>query len=525
MNGIDYFHRGHALAPGRPCLVDLATGRQHTYADVALLTGRVAQTLLERGYDGSSKIGVLALNDPVAFSAALGVIRSGATWLSINARNAAADIGRQLAAFDCSLLFYQEQFAASVSEIAAAAPQIKEFICIEGRHADNSSLDEWLTTGGLDERALELVPDPERVFAIQATGGTTGLPKGVVWTDRYLESVVAGLYACIPLSRPLVYLVAAPLTHAAGLFAHYMMANGGTCVLMPTVDLGEILAAIPKYGVTHLFLPPTVIYGLLNRPDIRDHDYSSVEYLIYGASPMAAEKIMAAVSVFGPVVCQMYGQTETGLPVTYLSPTDHFVDGVLGGDLASPKRLSSCGRATPLVKVAIMDDEDNLLPAGEVGEIVVQGSGLSPRYYDETDAMDSNRARGWHRTGDVGQQDEDGYLTIVDRTRDIIITGGFNVYSAEVERVILSHPQIQECAVIGIPHEKWGESVIAVVERSGDGSVTANELIELCRAQLGPVKAPKRIDFVAALPRTPAGKVLKREVRAGYWADLDRNVH
>lgn len=527
MNAIDFFDRGLMLAPDRPCMVDAATGAEHTYRSVAVVTRRVATGLRQRGYDADAKAGVLSLNDGLAYSVVLGIIRSGMTWLSINARNAAPDIGRQMAAFDCAVLFYQRGFAGHVTVIAEAAPQIKEFVCIDGPDGDRPGLDDWL--GGDAGELPDTAPDPARPFAIQTTGGTTGLPKGVVMTDQYLETVVGGLYACLPCPEPPVYLAAAPLTHAAGLFMHYVMAQGGTGVLMPVVDLEAILAAIPRHRVTHLFLPPTAIYGLLTRPGVRERDYSSLRYFIYGASPMAPEKIAEAVSVFGPVMCQMYGQTETGLPNTYLSAADHFVRGDVTGQLAAPERLGSCGRPTPFVRLAIMDDEGRLLGDGEVGEIVVRGTGVSPAYHGDPEATAAAKVGGWHRTGDVGVRDGEGYYSIVDRKRDVIISGGFNVYSAEVERAILAHPQVQECAVIGAPDPKWGEAVTAVVELVAGTAVPADEIAaqitELCRTQLGPVRTPKHVDVVDVLPRTPTGKVLKREVRAPYWGNSSRQVH
>jgi acyl-CoA synthetase (AMP-forming)/AMP-acid ligase II len=222
----------------------------------------------------------------------------------------------------------------------------------------------------------------------------------------------------------------------------------------------------------------------------------------------------------------MYGQTETGFPITYLSTAEHFLDGdIAAGRLAPARRLGSCGRVTPLARIAIMDDDGRLLEDGEIGEIAVQSSGTAPGYYRDPEATAAVRREGWHLTGDIGVRDAEGYISIVDRKRDMIISGGFNVYSAEVERTIGSHPQVTMCAVIGTPDPKWGEAVTAVIERVPGGTVTADEIMTLCREQLGSVKTPKRVDFVDALPRTPVGKVLKREVRAPYWAGHTRHVN
>jgi len=357
------------------------------------------------------------------------------------------------------------------------------------------------------------------VFAIQATGGTTGFPKGVLITNRSLENTIAGCIASMPASKP-VFLAVAPLTHAAGMVMQSVLAQGGCGVLFRKVDKEKILASIARFRISHVFLPPTVIYDLLEYPDVRTFDYSALRYLIYGAAPMSPARLRSAIEVFGPVLCQVYGQTESGLPNTFLSAADHFIDGKIADD----RRLGSCGRATAFSKVAIIDERGRVVDRGEVGEIAIRGQGISPGYFNDAKASAEMSINGWHRTGDVGFQDAEGFFHIVDRRKDMIVSGGFNIYSAEVEAALSQHPDVHACAVIGVPDPKWGEAVKAVVELRNGRSLDAPALIAFCKTRIGSMKSPKSIEAIAALPRSPVGKILKRELRKPYWEGHDRLV-
>jgi acyl-CoA synthetase (AMP-forming)/AMP-acid ligase II len=272
--------------------------------------------------------------------------------------------------------------------------------------------------------------------------------------------------------------------------------------------------------VTEFFLPPTAIYKLLEAPGIEKVDFSSVRYLLYGAAPISVEKLKKAIGLWGPIMTGGYGQTEAMTSISNLRADEHVVD----GKLASDERLSSVGRPNPLVRVEIMNDANEILLRGETGEICVRGDLLMKGYYKAPEKTAETIVDGWLHTGDIGHLDAEGYLHITDRKKDMIISGGFNVYPSEVEQVIWSHPAVQDCAVIGVPDEKWGEAVKAVVELNPGQSVTADELIALCKARLGSVMAPKSVDFVAVLPRSPVGKVLKKDLRKKYWEGLDRKI-
>jgi acyl-CoA synthetase (AMP-forming)/AMP-acid ligase II len=291
-------------------------------------------------------------------------------------------------------------------------------------------------------------------------------------------------------------------------------------VVVTKPDPASVFGAIVKHRVTELFLPPTVIYRLLDIPGIDKLDFSSLKYFLYGAAPMSVEKLKRAIEVFGPVMTGGYGQTEAPASISYLPPSEHFVDGKLAAD----ERLSSVGRPNPLIRVEIMNERNEILAQGETGEICVRGDLVMKGYYKAPEKTAETIVDGWLHTGDIGHIDAEGYLHITDRKKDMIISGGFNVYPSEIEQVIWTHPAVQDCAVIGVPDGQWGEAVKAVVELNAGQSVDAAELVALCKQKLGSVKAPKSVDFVEALPRSPVGKVLKKDLRERYWQGVERRI-
>jgi len=306
------------------------------------------------------------------------------------------------------------------------------------------------------------------------------------------------------------YLALAPLTHAAGVLCFPVMTLGGEIVIMGKPDLTEFLVLIEKHAITHTFLPPTLIYMLLDHAGLARADPSSLMCLWYGAAPMSASRLEEALTRIGPVMGQLFGQTEAPMMISTLAPADHFRD---DGSVAT-ERLASAGRPTPLTIVTIMDDDGNRRGPGERGEIVIRGPLVMAGYYKNPEASAETAKYGWHHTGDIGYLDSDGYLFIVDRAKDMIITGGFNVYSAEVEQVLLAHPAIGDCAVIGLPDEKWGERVTAVVQPHDGARIDAGDLIAFVKQRIGSVKAPKQIEIWADLPRSAVGKILKTEIRS-----------
>jgi fatty-acyl-CoA synthase len=505
MRLIDYLDKGASLGPEAPCLT--TAGRTLTYFDVQRLSWRIARALDRSGIGPGDKVAILSANDPTAFACVFGISRAGAVWCPVNPRNEAAENRDLLDAFDCTCLIYQAAFAPLVAKVLPDLPKLTTLICLDGEPPGATPFEAWISPEAAEPWQAE--PAGELVMLV-GTGGTTGRPKGVMLTGRNIETMSALTLMSYPFGPRPRYLALAPLTHAAGVLCFPVMTLGGEIVIMPKPDLTEFLALIQRHRVTHTFLPPTLIYLLLDHQDLARTDLTSLRCLWYGAAPMSVSRLTEALQKIGPVLGQLFGQSEAPMMISTLAPAEHFRE---DGSLAT-ERLSSAGRPTPLTAVAIMDDEGHLLGRGERGEIVVRGSLVMAGYYQNPQATAEATRHGWHRTGDIGYLDQDNFLFIVDRAKDMIITGGFNVYSAEVEQALLAHPAVQDCAVIGLPDEKWGERVTAVLQLRPGQAVTPDEVRAFVKDRLGSVKAPKQIEVWPDLPRSKVGKVLKPEIKA-----------
>ncbi|MCC6868098.1 MAG: AMP-binding protein [Burkholderiales bacterium] len=515
---IDFFDRGWRSHPRRPAFV--MDERARTYDEIGELSCRIAHGLLAAGFAREAKGAVLAGNDPGAWACTLGLWRAGMAWVPVNPRGTPQECQYVVDSFDCEAIFFQRAFAPLVAALRDKLEKVKLWVCIDGDAEGAPSLEAW--AGAQSATRPEIAVDLDDVVMVAATGGTTGMPKGVMNTHRSVQTFVAHYMMAItyPCDVVPVNLAAAPMTHTAGILSLPTSARGGTVVVLSKPDPAALLAAIAKHRVTEFFLPPTVIYRLLDIPGIERADFSSLRYFMYGAAPMSVDKLKRAIEVFGPVMTGGYGQTEAPASIAYLRPDEHFVD----GKLASDARLTSVGRPNPLIRVEILDAEGRVLSTGESGEICVRGDLVMKGYYKAPDKTAETIVDGWLHTGDVGHLDDEGYLHITDRRKDMIISGGFNIYPGEIEQVIWSHPAVQDCAVIGVPDNEWGEAVKAVVELKPGATVDGAELIALCKARLGSVKAPKSVDTVAALPRSSVGKVLKKDLREAYWQGIERRI-
>ena len=504
----DYLDKGAQLGPDAPCLT--MEGVDFSYADVQRISHRVARGLHASGVGRGEKVAVLSSNNALAFACVFGLSRAGVTWCPINPRNEAAENAGMLAAFDCVALIYHSAYAPMVEVMRAQLPAIRLWVCLDEPHGGDRSLEQWLT--GISDEAFDAGEAVEPAM-LAGTGGTTGKPKGVMLSGQNLETMSALTLMGYPFEGRPVYLALAPLTHAAGVLCLPIMTLGGRIVIMPKPDLDEFLRLIEDHRVTHTFLPPTLIYMLLQHPKLATTRRDSLQCFWYGAAPISAARLEEALSRIGPMA-QLFGQTEAPMMVSMMAPRDHYhADGSIARE-----RLSSAGRPGPLVQVGIMGSEGQLLPVGAVGEIVVRSSLVMMGYYKNPQATAETTRAGWHRTGDIGRLDVDNYLYIVDRAKDMIISGGFNVYSAEVEQALMQHPAILDSAVIGLPDDKWGERVVAVLQLQPGKQVEPAEIQAFVKARIGSVKSPKQVEIWSDLPRSKVGKVLKQEVRAKMLA-------
>jgi len=519
MRVIDYFDKAVMDAPDRTAFVD-RHGR-YTYTEIREFSNNIALALQQRGIRDTAGVAVYSPNSSDAFACVLAAFRAGGTWVPINARNALDANIAFMVLTECEWLFYHSSFAQFIPAIRAQVTTLEHLVCIDQADGANLALSAFIE-GTAGKTPAEIPYDPHRQCTILGSGGTTGRSKGIMWDNLTWTTMIAEASITMPSETPPVHLCAAPMTHAAGILTFMLTPQAPTNVIVEKIDPLELMQSIEEHRVTHVFLPPTALYAMLSHPRVREFDYSSLTHFLIAASPVAPDKLAEAIDVFGPCMCQCYGQAEVPMLITYLPQRD-LVEAVSSADFRH--RLKSCGKPCSQTRMAIMDAQGNILPRGERGEIVVQGNLVAPCYYRNPEATAEVRKFGWHHTGDVAYWDEDGYVYIVDRMKDMIITGGFNVFSAEVENAINGHEAVENCAVIGAPDEKWGEAVTAIVLLRPGRSASEDEIIAFTKDRIGSVKAPKRVEFWDDMPRSPVGKILKNEIRKTFWGDTERAVN
>ena len=494
-----------------------------SYKEVQSLSSRAAKGWQSIGVKTGDRVMIWSPNSALAYIGILSLQRIGVVIVPQNPRTTLAQIHNIALRFNCNFLLVDQSLIADLTEVQTSLPMMRSIVLIEGSSGNVISLRKWFSE--FDESYAQILPDSDRIVRISTTSGTSGEPKGIVTTELSHETVVATILTSLQYNAAPVYLVAAPLSHVAG---HLIMAHlvlGGTIVFIERADPDALIKAIAEHAVTTVFIPPTVLYRLLAKPDLQRESFVSMRYMIIGGAPSAVSKLADAIYRIGPIIAQFYAQGEAPAVVTLMTSRD-YLDGSSGR--VDEARLASCGRDTLFMRTTILDDEGCSLEAGEVGEIAVRGNNLMKGYLDAGQINPLDRVDGWQRTGDVGYKDKDGFLFVVDRKKDMIISGGFNVFPAEVEAVVLGHPDVEECAVIGIPDDEWGETVKAVVQCKLTMKISESELTEQlisqCRLVLGPIKSPKSVECWAEIPRSPVGKVLRRQVRDHFWCDAAKKI-
>jgi long-chain acyl-CoA synthetase len=388
-----------------------------------------------------------------------------------------------------------------------------------GDHPRHPEFAEWRDSQNDDDPGLET--SPEDVVIQFYTSGTTGLPKGVMLTSTNLGALVPAVGELLQLDDDIVSLVVMPLFHVAGAgWALLGLMVGAHNVMLRDVDVGAILDAIPRHGVTHSVFVPAVLQFLLATPGVETTDFSSLRSITYGASPISEEVLVASMARFGCDFVQAYGLTETSGGIVLLHPEDH--------DPGGPRahRLRAAGKPIPGVELRIVAADGSTAPTGAIGEVWIKSPSTMTGYWNKPEATaDAITADGWFKSGDAGRVDDDGYLFIEDRVKDMIISGGENVYPAEVENVLSDHPAVADVAVIGVPDDRWGETVKAIVVLRAGAIAAAADIIAFARERLAHFKCPTSVDVVASLPRNPSGKILKRELREPYWQGRPRRIN
>ncbi len=428
---------------------------------------------------------------------------------------------------DTRTLVVDPVFAGRAADLLERCPGLEQVLTIgpvpdelAGRAQDLTEVAAGFTPEPLRPALLP----PDHVVSITYTGGTTGKPKGVLGTARSMNTMTQVQLAEWEWPDQPRFLMCTPLSHAGAAFFVPTVIRGGTLLVLPRFDPGEVLRTIEEERITATMLVPSMLYALLDHPDSRTRDLSSLETVYYGASAINPVRLAEAIDRFGPIFAQYYGQSEAPMVISYLSRADHVVEGT---DEEVPARLSSCGRPSAWVRTALLDEEGHEVPVGEPGEICVAGPLLAAGYHERPEETAATFRDGWMRTGDVARADEDGFWYIVDRTKDMIVTGGFNVFPREVEDAVAAHPAVAQVAVVGTPDEKWGEAVTALVVPRDGADLTAQVVEEIrstVKERKGSVHAPKQVLAVEEIPLTGLGKPDKKALRARFWTGSGRAI-
>ncbi|HYC00812.1 MAG TPA: long-chain-fatty-acid--CoA ligase [Candidatus Limnocylindrales bacterium] len=491
-----------------------------TYGEARERANRLANALIAADLRAGDRIAFLSKNSadyPLVF---LGCSKAGVVPVPLNYRLAGPELAYIIGDAGARLLLASAEYVGLLDEIRPELITVERYVAIDAPEAAGWEDFRSMVASGSAAEPERWIDEESDVYQMY-TSGTTGRPKGAILTHRAVTAQMAQIEAVFPMTRGERFLVVAPMYHAAAAATSFKALSAGAAMnIHADFSPDAVIDALSSQGITRVTLVPAMIQAcLLTVPDVAARDYGSLKVITYGASPIAEQVLRRAMEVFGCDFAQGYGMTETTAVLTYLEPDDH-----RRALAEKPELLLSAGRPIPGTHVRIVDENEEEVPRGTIGEIVARGPQMMRGYWNLPEASAETLKDGWLHTGDAGVMDEEGFVYLQDRLKDMIVSGGENVYPREVENVLFEHPAVADAAVLGVPDQKWGEAVKAVVVLRSGATATAEELVEFCRGRLAGYKRPRSVDFVETLPRNPSGKVLKRELREKYWAGHSRRV-
>ena len=508
------------IFPDKPAFIH--GDQQLSYAQFNARVNRLANAFQRLGLQQGENVAILQYNYPQTYESLFACFKSGLGAVPINFRLHPKEFAFIIDHSESRAVILSPEFNYSIMEVRDRIPKARRLITLKDASGDLFDYESILADAA--DKFTDVDVSSDDLAWLFYTSGTTGMPKGAMLTHRNLLAMVMNFYADIApgFTPDDVILHAAPLSHGSGLYGLPNIGKGATNVILASksFDPELVFQTIERYQVTNMFTAPTMIKMLIDHPAVDHYDLSSLRSLNYGGAPMLVEDLKKAIERFGFCLVQLFGQGESPMTISYLPHWAHKTNG-------SPeeiKRLGSAGFARTNVEIMIFDREENELPPGHIGEIATRSDLVMKGYWNDPETTADTIKNGWLHTGDVGYLDDNGYLFIMDRSKDMIISGGENIYPREIEEVLIRHPAVREVSVIGVPDLKWGEAIKAVVAIRPGERASELELIRFCKKRIASYKKPKSVDFIDELPKNNYGKIVKRELREKYWQAAESQV-
>jgi fatty-acyl-CoA synthase len=494
----------------------------YTYREMGHSADCLVNAFQKAGLKKGDRVAFLMANCPEYIFCEIAIAKAGCVRIPLAVLLGSNDHIYMMNQAECTTLVYHERMAARVKDMIPELETVKTFICIgddaSGIMDGHLHMQEMMKTHPPEYEKVDI--DSEDLVGIYYTGGTTGKPKGVMLSHRAWVYTVLIEMLEFGFGWEEVFAYMTPLTHAGGCLMLPVLLRKGRCVILDHFDPKQFLESVEKEKITMTFLVPTMVYILLDYPELKKYDLSSLRNIIYGASAIAPERLKQAINTFGPIMTQLFGQTEAPMTISALSREDHIID-----DPEREKRIfSSAGRPTFHAEIRILDDDGNEVERGQAGEVTVRCANIMHGYLKNPEATAETIKDGWLHTGDIAMVDDEGFLYIVDRKKDMIVSGGFNIFPREIEDALFEHEAVKGAAVVGIPHDKWGEEVKAIVVLHEGKAASEEELIAFVKERKGSLVSPKTVEFWDEIPVTNLGKLDKKAIRAKFWEGRGRMV-
>lgn len=506
MNAVELIKRGARYYPNHTAVI--FKGEKSTFEQVYKNSNRLANALLKLGLRKGDRVASLLSNSMQSVEIDFALLLTGLVRVPLNTRLSEQELQHMIKETDAKALLFTEEFHERASQLKDKCEALQYLCQMNGTVQQSWAVYMPEYGRGVSEAEPNINVGDKDIATIQYTSGTTGTMKAAVHTHEVWTAICNNILTSLDIREGDIMLHAAPLTHASGTLILPHWVSGAANSILSGFEPEHYLRVVHNEKPTTLNLVPTMIVMLLSHENVQQYSFESVRNIIYGASPMPREALKNGLQLWGPKFVQYYGQTEAPLILSILSKKDH-----LGEGEEAEKRLLSCGRPVPTASIKIMNEENQEAPVNEIGEIAVSSNQMMTGYWKEPDLTNETLKDGWIYTRDMGYLDEQGYLFLVDRKSDMIVSGGFNVYPREVEEVLYQHPAVLEVAVIGVPDEKWVETVKAFVVTHKDHSVTKDEMIQFCKTKLASYKKPTSVEFLDSLPKSAVGKVVRQQLR------------